>query len=114
MEEKDMARALGWFSVGLGMMQLTAPRKLSSAIGISHSPFLMRLLGLRELTSGIGILSQSRPTSWVGSRVVGDAMDLGLLGMGMLSGNTSKAKLAAATAAVGGVTALDVLATRRM
>lgn len=114
MKDDEITRALGWFSVGLGLTQLLAPSPLSRAIGISPSPLLMRLLGLRELSAGLGLLSQAKPSPWVGARVVGDAMDLGLLGVGLLTGGTSRLRLAAAAAAVGGVTALDVRQAKRM
>jgi len=81
--DKDpLAQFLGWFSIGLGTAQLTAPRamcKLVGAKGEGSSPTLMRLVGLRELTQGMGILARPRPTAWLWSRVAGDALDLTLL-----------------------------------
>src|SRR4051794_41614232 len=41
----------------------------------------MRLMGIRELTQGTGILTRPRPTMWLWSRVAGDAVDLSLLGL---------------------------------
>jgi uncharacterized membrane protein len=109
-----LARALGWFSVGLGVAQLAVPRRVSTAIGVAPHPLLMRAIGLRELTAGLGILSQARPAPWVGARVAGDAMDLGLLAVALASGGTSRARVAAATAAVTGIAALDVTCTREL
>ena len=39
----------------------------------------MRGLGVREITSGVGILSNERTAEWLWSRVAGDVMDLALL-----------------------------------
>src|SRR6185436_11918757 len=92
--------------------QLLAPRRLGRAIGVGDSPILMRLLGLRELASGLGILTQRNPSTWLQARVVGDAMDLALLGSALSSKDADAGRVLAATAAVGGVAALDVRCCR--
>jgi uncharacterized membrane protein len=70
---------------------------------------------LREVVSGVGILAQPRRRStWLWSRVGGDAIDLALLGSALTLGSGSRARVAAATAAVVGVTALDVACSRRL
>jgi len=74
----------------------------------------MRMLGLRELASGIGILAGSRPTGWVKSRVAGDAMDLALLAAAATGDGSNRGRLAAATSAVAAVTALDTLCSRKL
>jgi uncharacterized membrane protein len=109
--EQRLAQALGWFSIGLGTAQLLAPRRVSRLVGAAEYPFLMRLLGLRELASGIGILTQRRRAPWAGARLAGDVMDLALLGNAMRNDGRRPSRLVAATAAVAGVTALDVACT---
>ena len=104
-----IARGLGWFSIGLGMAELVAPGKLSEWIGVEEHDSMIRLLGLREMASGIGILMQDRPTESLWSRVAGDCMDLGLLGVALASPKSEKKKVLAAIAAVGGVMALDAV-----
>lgn len=75
------SRGLGWFSIGLGLSELLAPRKVAQAVGVSDDhDTLIRLLGAREITSGLGLLARPKPTSWMWSRVAGDMMDLSLLG----------------------------------
>jgi uncharacterized membrane protein len=108
----QLANALGWFSIGLGLAELLAPRAMSKAVGVGRRPGLLRALGARELASGIGILSRPRPTGWLWSRVAGDAMDLALLGLAARSGRR-RSRLGIAAAAVAGVAALDVLASMR-
>jgi uncharacterized membrane protein len=73
---------------------------------------LLRALGARELASGIGILTGDRRSAWLWSRVAGDMMDLALLGVAFGGDDVQRRSLAAATAAVAGVTALDVMAGR--
>jgi len=110
----EIANALGWFSIGLGLAQVLAPRALSRLIGVKPNPGLMRVYGAREIASGLGILSQkNNKDRWLKARVAGDALDLLSLGSAMASGNSSRGKLTAATAAVMGVTAIDMLCAAR-
>jgi uncharacterized membrane protein len=112
-----LATALGWFSIGLGLTQLVAPRGFARFIGVSDDDrncTLVRMVGLRELTCGVGILTRPRPAGWVWARVAGDAMDLALLGSALTSDSTEKDRVAAATMAVVGVTALDVYDAARL
>jgi len=111
------ARGLGWFSIGLGLAQIGAPRWVARFIGINdddETRNTMFALGLRELTSGIGILSNQRSAGWVWSRFGGDLMDLALLGKAMNSDDNDKGRLAGATAAVVGVTVLDFLTGQQL
>jgi uncharacterized membrane protein len=71
-------------------------------------------MGARELANGIAILTRTRPSGWMWARVAGDAVDLALLGQAARSRRTDTTRIAAAAAAVLGVTALDVLAGRRL
>jgi uncharacterized membrane protein len=111
------ARGLGWFSIGLGLAQIGAPRALARLIGISdddETRNTMFALGLREITSGIGILSSPRAPGWVWTRVGGDLMDLALLGKAMSDNENDRNRLAAATAAVAGVTVVDFLTGQQL
>ena len=108
------ANALGWFSIGLGLAELLMPKKLGQLIGVSDHHGLMRSMGLREIGAGIGILSQNQPTGWMQARVGGDMLDLALLGAAFASNRSDRTRLAVAAAAVGGVTALDILCTKQL
>jgi uncharacterized membrane protein len=93
-DKDSLARFLGWFSVGLGTAQLAAPKamcKLVGASGEGASKQVMRLMGARELTQGLGILTRPRPTTWLWARVAGDALDLSLLGLTAVRGNARRA-----------------------
>jgi uncharacterized membrane protein len=111
--DERLAKALGWFSIGLGVAQLLAPRTMSRATGVSDHPFLMRAVGVREITAGVGILSQRQPAPWLWTRVAGDAMDLTMLGIAAVSPGNQRRRVAAATLAVAGVAALDVVSSVR-
>ena len=110
-----MGRLLGWFSIALGAGQLAVPDWLSRLIGIQPTRAtrtLMRAMGLRELVSGFGILTNRKASGWLWARVAGDALDMALLAKALTS-QTDKARAGAATAAVAGVTSVDILAARR-
>jgi uncharacterized membrane protein len=111
------ARGLGWFSIGLGLAQIGAPRTVARLIGVNddeETRNTMFAIGLREITSGIGILTRPRPAGWVWSRVGGDLMDLALLGKALNSDESDRGRVATATAAVLGVTVLDFLTGRQL
>lgn len=107
--DERLANALGWFSIGLGLAEVLAPGGLARFIGIDDKKStrtLLRTYGFREIGAGVGILSQSTPAGWLWGRVAGDLLDLASLGKAMAGNDSGRTKMA--TAAVLGVTALDV------
>ena len=114
-DEEQLARGLGWFSLGLGLAELLAPRAVGRVAGVRGNTGLIRLFGLREIASGIAIFTQGkRPAGAMWSRVVGDALDLACLGAAFASPNSNKGRVAFATANVLTVTALDVLCAQQL
>ena len=112
---KKLANGLGWFSIGLGLAELLAPRAIASISGVPKGRTgLIRLYGLREIASGIAIFSQQNPAGGVWSRVAGDALDLASLGAAAKSPDSNKGRLAFATANVLAVTALDVICANQL
>lgn len=105
---EQLARFLGWFSIGLGAAEILVPRQLANLIGVDNKPVVFRMMGLREIGHGITILSQDQPAGGVWSRVVGDILDLALLGTQLDSDNPGREKTLAATMSVLGVTAVDL------
>lgn len=112
---KRLARALGWFSLGLGATELLAPRVIARIAGVNgkHTA-LIRSYGLREIASGIGIFAQKQPTASMWSRVGGDMIDIATLSAAFASPTANKRRLVFATASVLGVTALDVFSARQL
>jgi uncharacterized membrane protein len=107
-----MDRSLGWFSVGLGVTQLLAPKALGRMIGVGDQSTALRLCGVREIISGVGLLSGRAPATFAASRVVGDVMDLALLGAALRSPQADPKRIAAAATAVASVAAVDLHAAR--
>jgi hypothetical protein len=108
-DRDQLAVFLGWFSIALGMAEVTAPRamcRLVGANGRGSSVRIMRLMGVREIVQGVGILTRPRPTAWLWARVGGDALDLSALGV--VAAKNRRARTAFAIANVVGVTIPDV------
>jgi hypothetical protein len=107
----ELTRALGWFSIGLGLAELLAPRQFTRALGMQGSEMLVRSYGLREIGHGILSLSPDRTTGlW--SRVGGDALDILTLAAAYRPDNPKRENVAVALVAVAGITLLDLAAAQ--
>jgi uncharacterized protein YjeT (DUF2065 family) len=91
-----VACGLGFFSIALGLAEILAPRLVKQAADMRCSENMVRVHGVREIASGLGILLAWKRAPWVWARVAGDAVDI------------ASARRPAALAALAGVTALDV------
>jgi len=98
-----MNRPLAYFSLALGAMELVAPNLLSRAIGLRPKPGLVRTFGVREMATGLGMLTLPRSPARPGARLAGNAVDLR---------NTRRGRIVALLA-VAGVMALNIYAARR-
>lgn len=106
-----LARLLGWFSIGLGMLELVAPGRIARALGMDGSEQTMRAYGAREIGSGILSLSLDKEAGlW--SRVVGDGLDIATLLPALHPDNPKRGNVGLAIAAVAGVMALDYIAAQ--
>ena len=105
-----LGKGLGWMSLGLGAAALFAGGRIAAALGLENKSSLVRLIGAREVVSGIMTLSPDRETGlW--SRVAGDAMDVMLVATALdapPSRQRDNAKLA--LAALAGIAVLDMIA----
>lgn len=111
---EQIARGLGWFSIGIGVAQILAPRTVSRLVGVPMPPALTIACGLRELVCGIGILTQQQPRPWMQARIAGDALDLAGIGGALLLPGADRRRVAVAVAVVAGVTALDLYCSREL
>jgi uncharacterized membrane protein len=111
-DRETLNRSLGWFSIGLGLTQMLAPKALGRAIGVGDQSTIMRLCGMREIATGVGLLSGAAPAAFSTSRVLGDVMDLALLGASLRSPQANPSRIAAAATAVASVTAVDMYASK--
>ncbi len=113
---EQLGRVLGFFSLGLGLSQILAPRSVARAIGLEDNDRnhrLMTAFGIRELATGVGLLRRPGSAAMAWGRVAGDAMDLVVLGRALASNRNDHNRVAAAAAAVLGVTVLDIVAGKK-
>jgi hypothetical protein len=114
---ESLAVGLGWFSIGLGVAELMAPHSVARLIGVTPTDralTTLRSYGARELGNGLAILAQPDRAAWLWSRVAGDALDLATLGSVMSAPDTDRGRAFFATAAVLGVTALDMICAQQL
>jgi uncharacterized membrane protein len=110
-----LGKGLGWFSIGLGLAELLAPRGLARFMGIpddGKAPWILRAYGLRELAAGAVCLA--KPGSPVGPQVrfAGDLLDLATLALGARH-SYSTPRTVNAFAMVAGAAGLDAYAAVR-
>lgn len=105
----SFGRALGWFSMGLGLTELFAPQVLTRWLGVEGKERLVRAYGAREIASGIMCLSVNNDYgAW--SRVAGDVLDLASLAGAYNDDNPKKGNVGLAITAVAGIAIADALA----
>jgi hypothetical protein len=104
-----LARGLAWFSLGLGFLELVAPRRLAQVLGLEGKEGLIRAFGAREIGSGILSMSVDKQVGIL-SRLPGDAMDIASLAPALGRRNPKRMNACIAFAALGGVTLLDIIA----
>jgi hypothetical protein len=109
--EDQLARALGWFSIGLGVMELFAPRRVTRTLGMEGSETLVRAFGIREIVAGIMSLSVDK-NAGLWARVGGDGLDAAALFLGLTPDNPKKGNIALALLMVGGIAMLDYRAAQ--
>lgn len=102
-----LAKALGWFSIGLGVSQLLAAPRYTRALGVEGREWMVRAAGLREISHGVLTLSTEKQAGlW--SRVGGDMLDIAALAVAMRD-NPKRDNVKTALTAVIGITLLDVI-----
>lgn len=109
---ENLAKGMGVFSFALGIPQILAPGRVNRLIGVrddATTRMWMRAVGTREIAAGVGIFSQRRPTPWLWARVAGDTMDLALLATALRTKSKRQGRTLAATGAVAGAFAADLV-----
>lgn len=109
--EDQLARALGWLSIGLGAVEFLAPRRVTATLGMEGHEMLVRAFGVREVLAGIMSLSVDK-NAGLWARVGGDGLDAAALLSGLTSDNPKKGNIALALLMVGGIAMLDYRAAQ--
>jgi len=109
MNSKQVACGLGWFGIGLGLVELFAPNAVGRAVGLEGRAGFIRLFGLREIASGVVILTAEEPDARLWIRVLGDGLDGALLASGLGKNNPLRQRTLMGTLAVAPIVVLDIL-----
>lgn len=113
MNTASAAKALGWFSIGLGAAELIAPRWLQHQLGTTRHGLFTRAFGVREVLTGVAILRNSQSSTWVWARVAGDLMDIAALSATAMK-SPNRGRVGAAIAMVAAVTVVDAVVAKAL
>lgn len=108
MNDIQTAKFLGYFSIGLGLVELVAARRLTAILGLPIPSAVIRGFGAREVAAGIGVLTYPDSPAPMWTRVGGDVLDIAVLASGLGRDNRNRSVAIGATLAVLAITALDV------
>ena len=108
MNDISTAKFLGYFSIGLGLVQLVAAPRLKAVLGLSVPSAVIRGFGAREVATGLGVLTYPDNPAPLWARVGGDVLDVAVLASGLGRGNRNRGIAIGATLAVLAITALDI------
>lgn len=113
MDYKKLGFGLGIFSIGLGLVEVGAPGRLARWLGVDGktASTVIGLFGARELLAGAMLLRGPAVSTNVWNRVIGDALDLGALGIAF-SRSSRKGAVGGALGFVAGATLIDAFAAR--
>lgn len=113
-----LVKGLGGASLGLGLSEILAPGRVAAVAGIdetSRSRFVIRALGLRECGHAAALFFGSSKLVW--TRVVGDILDLTLLGAALAKSRnrrpSRRRRGAVSAAALAGIGAVDLYTALR-
>lgn len=112
---EKLARGLGWFSIGVGLVELLKTDALARTLGMEHRTRVLRAYGLREIGAGIGLLTGVPSLSfWMLARIGGDVLDIAALKLALAPKNRKRRNAAVALGITAAITALDVVCTKQL
>jgi len=109
-----LAKQLGYLSIGLGLAELVMPKALCRASGIPGLENVVRAYGVREIATGLAILTTHNPEPWIWARVAGDVVDMATVATGLQQDNDKRSANVVALGALAAVTALDFACARSL
>jgi hypothetical protein len=104
------AKTMGLFSYALGTAQILRPGSVNRLMGIpDHNPnhAMTRLIGIREIVTGTGVLFGRNTSGWMWGRVAGDVMDVSIV-VGQIAGRLgTREKLMVSAVVLSAIGVLD-------
>ncbi len=114
MDERGLARVVGWVSLGLGTALVAAPARTVKQLGMGERPNLGRFLGVRDLVLGAGLLHGESEATWLRARGIADALDAVLILGGASLGAFSRSRAPVGLATATGFAVLCFVLARRL
>lgn len=106
-QTRTAVRAIGWLSIGMGIGALVAPGIAATFLGYRRRRWLARLLGVRDLVVGAGLLAATDTAPWLRARLAAEVADTALHAGGGLTGVFGRKRALLAAAASAGFGAVD-------
>jgi hypothetical protein len=100
-------RLLGWIGIGLGALEILAPKAVTKSIGMQGNEDLVRAYGAHEMATGILLVSGETPVGFW-SRLAGDGLNAALLVSALRRDNPKRGMARFALAILAGLTVLDL------
>ena len=114
MNKKQIGVGLAFFSVGLGLGELFASRRIARTLGTEGGERLIQSFGVREIAQGAALFHKPESAARVWVRVAGDLLDLAALATAARSDTTRKNAVYGALLFVAGATMIDILSARAL
>jgi len=110
-----MKPALALMSLGLGVLMITKPRRVTELVGVrARHKNIVRLMGMREIGHALSILAAPRTEIGVWSRVAGDGLDLAAMSVALRDPCTDRSRSTVALGALAGIAAADLVCARQL
>ena len=90
MDRKTISIGFGLASIGIAALELLAPRSFARLTGIAGQEKAVEFMGIRELGTGIALLSPMRPSPWMMARAAGDLFDAAIFASAMGASNSRR------------------------
>lgn len=113
MDERKLARGIGWVSLAIGTSLVVAPASGTRRFGMGERPALGRLMGLRDLVVGAGLLRGDTRT-WLIARGLNDAADAALVLGGIVTGAFPRNRAPFGLAVATSFSVVSLLLARRL
>jgi len=86
MDTASAVKKVGWVSVWSGVAMTIAPGGMARLYGLPARGLFARVLGLRDIAIGAGLLAGSDAKAWMTARAASDTVDTALIGVQVLKG----------------------------
>ena len=113
-DKNTISIGFGLAGIGLGTLELMAPRAFANFTGISGREGTVRSMGFREVATGIALLASERPSPWMKARAAGDLFDTAIFASAMGTSNPRRKAACLMFAASVGAFCLDAFFSSRV